>query len=194
MTIVTMSLNKSPVSFNINEQSFIVSITYTGGDLMDLSTIILYSIAIILLFISLVKDKKKTKMAIKKGWMAFKKILPILIPLFIIVGVVLSVVTPDMIRSVLGDNSGILGVALGMIVGSIAFIPPFVAYPLGADLLTNGAGYPQVAAFVTTLMAVGIVYWMAETKFFGKKAVILRNSLAFIASGIVAIVIWGVMS
>lgn len=192
--IVTMSLNKSPVSFNINEQSFIVSITYTGGDLMDLSTIILYSIAIILLFISLVKDKKKTKMAIKKGWMAFKKILPVLIPLFIIVGVVLSIVTPDMIRSVLGENSGILGVTLGMIVGSIAFIPPFVAYPLGADLLANGAGYPQVAAFVTTLMAVGIVYWMAETKFFGKKAVVLRNSLAFIASGIVAIVIWGVMS
>lgn len=160
---------------------------------MDLSTIILYSIAIILLIISLIKDKKKTKMAVKKGWMAFKKILPLLIPLFIIVGIVLSVVTPDMIRSVLGENSGILGVLLGMIVGSIAFIPPFVAYPLGADLLANGAGYPQVAAFVTTLMAVGIVYWTTETKFFGKKAVFLRNSLAFIASGVVSLVIWGVM-
>lgn len=160
---------------------------------MDLSTIILYSISIVLLIVSLIKDKKKTKMAIKKGWMAFKKILPILIPLFMIVGIVLSIVTPEMIRSVLGENSGIFGVALGMVVGSIAFIPPFVAYPLGAELLQNGAGYPQVAAFITTLMAVGLVYWVAEIKFFGKKAVVLRNSLAFIASGIVALVIWGIM-
>ena len=160
---------------------------------MDLSTIILYSVAIVLLIISLIKDRKKTKAAVKKGWMAFLKILPVLIPLFIIVGVVLSVVTPDMIRLALGENSGVAGVAIGMITGSIAFIPPFVAFPLGADLLENGAGYPQVAAFVTTLMAVGIVYWAAEKKFFGNKAVVLRNSLAFIASGIVAFVIWRVM-
>ena len=160
---------------------------------MDISTVILYAAAIILLAISLVKDRKKTKAAIKKGWMAFLKILPVLIPLFIIVGVVLSVVSPGMIRNLLGENSGILGVAIGMIAGSIAFIPPFVAFPLGADLLSNGAGYPQVAAFITTLMAVGIVYWAAEKKFFGQKAVVLRNSLAFVASGIVAFVIWGVM-
>ena len=160
---------------------------------MDISTIILYSVAIVLLIISFVKDKKKTKAAVKKGWMAFKKIVPVLIPLFIIVGVVLSVITPEMIRFVLGENSGIAGVAIGMVAGSIAFIPPFVAFPLGADLLENGAGYPQVAAFVTTLMAVGIVYWAAEKKFFGNKAVILRNTLAFVASGVVAFVIWGIM-
>jgi len=46
---------------------------------------------------------------------------------------------------------------------------------------------------MTTLMAVGLVYWSAETKFFGSKAVILRNSMAFIASGIVAFVVWMVM-
>ena len=160
---------------------------------MDISTIILYSVAIVLLIISFAKDKKKTKAAVKKGWMAFKKIVPVLIPLFIIVGVVLSVITPEMIRFVLGENSGIAGVAIGMVAGSIAFIPPFVAFPLGADLLENGAGYPQVAAFVTTLMAVGIVYWAAEKKFFGNKAVILRNTLAFVASGVVAFVIWGIM-
>lgn len=160
---------------------------------MDLSTIILYSIAIVLLVISLIKDKEKTVKALKKGSMAFKKIIPILVPLFMIVGIVLSIVTPNMIRSALGENTGILGVIIGMVVGSISFMPPFVTYPLGAELIENGAGYPQVAAFVTTLMAVGIVYWMAEKRFFGRKAVVLRNSLAFIASGIVALVIWGVM-
>lgn len=160
---------------------------------MDISTIVLYAFAVVLLVVSFIKSRKKTKSALKKGWMAFVKILPVLIPLFILVGVVLSVVTPDMIQKLLGEDSGVVGVMIGMFTGSIAFIPPFVAYPLGADLLKSGAGYPQVAAFVTTLMAVGIVYWAAEKKFFGQKAVILRNTLGFLASGIVAFVIWRVM-
>jgi len=57
---------------------------------MDLSTIIIYGIALALLIVSLVKDRGKTKKAIKKGWMAFIKILPVLIPLFLIVGIVLA--------------------------------------------------------------------------------------------------------
>jgi uncharacterized membrane protein YraQ (UPF0718 family) len=160
---------------------------------MDISTIVLYGIALILLIVSIVKDRNKTKKAIKKGWMAFIKIIPLLIPLFIIVGVVLSIITPDMIKQVLGEESGVFGVFIGMLIGSIAFMPPFVTFPLGAELLENGAGFPQVAAFVTTLMAVGLVYWVAEVKYFGNKAVVLRNTLAFISSGIVSLVVWVVM-
>lgn len=160
---------------------------------MDISTIILYVLAVVLLIISFVKDRKKTKMGVKKGWMAFKKILPILIPLFLIVGIILTVISPDIIKFSLGENSGIMGVFIGLLVGSIAFMPPFVTYPLGVELLEKGAGYPQVAAFVTTLMAVGVVYFTAETKFFGTKSTILRNGLGFIASLIVALVVWGVM-
>ncbi|WP_105617707.1 permease [Vallitalea okinawensis] len=160
---------------------------------MDISSLIMYVLAIILLIISFIKDRSKTKKAIKKGWMAFKKIVPVLVPLFLIVGIVLTVVTPDMIGSLLGEQSGFIGVLIGLVTGSIAFMPPFVTYPLGVELLDKGAGYPQVAALVTTLMAVGLVYWSAETKFFGTKSTILRNGLAFIASITVALVIWGVM-
>lgn len=160
---------------------------------MDNSTIVLYGISIILLFVSIIKDKQKTKKAVYKGWIAFLNLIPILVPLFLVVGVVLSVLTPQLIKQMLGEESGVFGVLTGMIIGAVAFMPPFVTFPLGAELLSNGAGYPQVAAFMTTLMAVGLVYWAAETKYFGQKAVALRNSLAFIASGIVAVVVWGVI-
>jgi uncharacterized membrane protein YraQ (UPF0718 family) len=160
---------------------------------MDISTVILYATALILLIVSTIKSPKKTKNALKKGWFAFLKIIPVLIPLFLIVGIFLSVITPDVIKLVLGEDSGVLGILTGMLIGSVAFMPPFVTYPLGVELLGSGAGYPQVAAFVTTLMAVGFVYWTAEVNFFGKKAVAYRNGLAFLASGIVAMVIGGVM-
>jgi len=46
----------------------------------------------------------------------------------------------------------------------------------------------QIAAFISTLMMVGVVTMPMEIKFFGKKATYLRNGLAFIFSLIVALV------
>ncbi|QVK21015.1 permease [Mycoplasmatota bacterium] len=160
---------------------------------MGISSYILYVLTAVLLVISFIKDKKKTKKALKKGYMAFIKILPVLIPLFLFVGIILTLITPDQIRQAIGEDSGVIGVIISLVVGSVSFMPPFVTYPLGAELLENGAGYPQVAALVTTLMAVGFVYIGAETKFFSKRATLLRNSLALIGSIVVAIVIWMVM-
>lgn len=156
------------------------------GSFMNLSTIILYITAALFLFISLLKDRGKTVKGLKKGFAAFKKILPLLIPLFLIVGIVLTFVTPDTIKNILGDETGWLGVTLGLMIGSVAFMPPFVAFPLGAELIEKGAGFPQVAAFMTTLMGVGIVYFQAEVRFFGSAAALRRNLLAFSAALIVA--------
>lgn len=156
---------------------------------MDISTIILYILAFGFLIVSLIKDRKKTKKGIKKSFMAFKNILPLLIPLFLIVGIVLTFVTPEMIKNLLGEDSGWIGITFGLFIGSVAFMPPFVTFPLGSELIANGAGFPQVAAFVTTLMGVGIVYLQAEMKFFGAGSTIRRNSLAFVAAISVAVAV-----
>jgi hypothetical protein len=54
-----------------------------------------------------------------------------------------------------------------------------VAFPAAAALLAGGAGATQIAAFVSSLMMVGVVTLPMETKFFGKKAALMRNALAF---------------
>jgi len=156
---------------------------------MNISTIILYLLSLVFLIISILKDRKKTVMGIKKGFTAFKKILPLLIPLFVIVGVLLTFVTPEMINNILGEESGWLGITFGLVIGSVAFLPPFVTFPFGAELIANGAGLPQVAALVTTLMGVGFVYLQAEMKFFGVGSTLKRNSLAFIAAITVALAV-----
>ena len=55
--------------------------------------------------------------------------------------------------------------------------------------MENGAGYMQIAAFVSTLMMVGIITIPVEIKYFGKKISILRNVLAFFFSFLVAAII-----
>ena len=80
------------------------------------------------------------------------------------------------------------------LVGSVTLIPGFVAFPLAAALLNSGAGFMQIAVFISTLMMVGIVTITLETKYFGKKAAVARNGLAFVFSFVVAIVIGVVLA
>lgn len=150
---------------------------------------IFYGLAIVLLILSFVKDKKKTKMALKKAWKAFENILPEFLVVIILVGFLLAILNPETISKIIGAESGWFGVILAGIIGSVTLIPGFVAFPTAAILLENGAGYMQIAAFVSTLMMVGIVTLPVEIKYFGKKISVMRNILAFLFSFIVAIII-----
>lgn len=150
---------------------------------------IFYGLAIFLLLLSFIKDKKKTKMAIKKAWKAFENILPEFLVVIILVGFLLAILNPETISKIIGAESGWFGVILAGVIGSVTLIPGFVAFPTAAILLDNGAGYMQIAAFVSTLMMVGIVTLPVEIKYFGKKISIMRNVLAFFFSFIVAIII-----
>lgn len=150
---------------------------------------IFYGLAIVLLLLSFIKDKKKTKMALKKAWKAFENILPEFLVVILLVGFLLAILNPETISKIIGAESGWFGVILAGIIGSVTLIPGFVAFPTAAILLENGAGYMQIAAFVSTLMMVGIITIPVEMKYFGKKISILRNVLAFFFSFLVALII-----
>ncbi|MBP1755621.1 MAG: putative permease [Firmicutes bacterium] len=150
---------------------------------------IFYGVAIILLILSFIKDKKKTKMALKKAWKAFENILPEFLVVILLVGLLLAFLNPQTISKIIGSESGWFGVMLAAMIGSVTLIPGFVAFPTAAILLENGAGYMQIAAFVSTLMMVGVITLPVEIKYFGKKISVLRNILAFFFSFIVALLI-----
>ena len=150
---------------------------------------IFYGLAIVLLILSFLKDKKKTKMALKKAWKAFENILPEFLVVILFVGFLLAILNPETISKIIGAESGWFGVILAGIIGSITLIPGFVAFPTAAILLENGAGYIQIAAFVSTLMMVGVITIPVEMKYFGKKISMLRNILAFFFSFLVAAII-----
>lgn len=151
-------------------------------------TTTLYVVALITLGVSFFKSKEKTILALKKAWKAFENILPQFLSILVIIGVMLAVLTPEQISKVLGSESGWYGVMIAAAIGSVTLVPAFVAFPLAAALLRSGAGYMQIAAFISTLMMVGIVTMPIEIKYFGKKATIVRNVTAFAFSLVVAFV------
>ncbi|MCL5772172.1 MAG: permease [Actinobacteria bacterium] len=143
---------------------------------------VIYLIAIIFLIISFVKSRQKTKKALIKALNSFKNILPLLLGVILLIGLMLSILDTRLISRIIGKESGSLGVLLASVVGSITLIPGFIAFPTAALLLEGGAGYIQIAAFVQTLMMVGIVTLPMEIKYFNKKVAILRNVISFVLS------------
>lgn len=158
-----------------------------------MTTSIFYIVVGILTITSFLKDRNKTKKAIKIGFNSFKKLLPSIIPMMIGIGLILSILSPDTVSQLLGEKSGIWGTILAMIIGSVAFMPSFVAFPLGANLLSHGAGFPQIAGFISSLMAVGVVSLGLEIKYFGKTTAILRNLTALTASFVFVLLVWRLM-
>ena len=155
--------------------------------------VILYSLALAGLLASFNKDKKKTKQALIKAWKSFSNILPQIFTMMLFIGISLALLDPTTISRLIGEESGFFGIAISLIIGSITMIPPFVGFPLGASLLEGGAGYPQVAALVSTLIAVGIITLPVEIKHFGKKMAITRNLLFFLACVLFTLIIGQVM-
>ena len=138
---------------------------------------------------SLAKDRKRTKMALKKAWKAFSNLLPVLLGVICLVGMMLALFDQELITRLIGAESGFLGVAISGFVGSITLIPGFVAFPTAKVLLDNGAGYTQIAAFVSTLMMVGVMTLPVEIDYFGKKIAVLRNLFSFLLSFTIAYVV-----
>lgn len=159
-----------------------------------MDTIILYIIAAVLLGFSAWRSVKKTKHALKKGLKALEGILPQLIAVLVFVAIALSILDRELISSILGSESGIGGVIVAAVVGSVTLIPGFVAFPAAGDLLRHGAGTLQIATFVSTLMMVGIVTLPLEIKYFGARVAVLRNVLALLFSFMAALFVSLVVS
>lgn len=154
---------------------------------------LLYSLAIILISISFVKDWNKTKDALLKSWKMFRNLIPSMLSIMLFVGLSLSILTPSFISSIIGEKSGFIGIVYSAIIGSVALIPSFVVFPLGNTLVQNGAGHPQVAALMSTLMSVGITTLPMEQKIFGRSFAYSRNASALLMSLIFSYIIWVVM-
>ncbi len=150
-------------------------------------TLILYSTALIFLFLSWRKSREKTRAALRKAWKSCVGVLPLFFAILLCMGFLLAFVDESVIRQVVGKESGMLGIALSGLIGSVTLIPAFAAYPAAAELLRVTGGYAQITMLITSLMMVGIVTLPMESRFFGLKAALWRNGLGLVYSFALAV-------
>lgn len=156
-------------------------------------SIFLYGLIVLLTGLSWFKDRQKTKKALMKAKNMLVKLAPELLAILLFVGLSLSILTPETISSLIGDQSGILGVVIASFIGSFAMLPSFVVFPLANTLVSNGAGLVQVSAFIATLVSVGFASLPMERRIFGKEFTYMRNLSAVLMAFIFSFVIWVVL-
>ena len=152
-------------------------------------TLLLYGAAAVFLFISWKKDRRKTCAALKKAWRSCLGVLPLFLGILLCMGFLLAFVDENLIRQTVGRESGMAGVILSGVIGSVTLIPAFAAYPTAAELLQVTGGYAQITMLITSLMMVGIATLPMEIRFFGVRAAVLRNALGLVYSFALALFI-----
>ncbi len=158
-------------------------------------TIVFYVLAVVALLVSFGASREKTKKALMKALKAFQGILPEFVVVIVLAGVILAFLDPAAVSRVVGEESGFLGVLAAAVTGAVTLMPGFVAFPLAALIYQQGAGLVQIAAFVSSLMMVGVVTFPVERAVFGTRIALIRNSMAFVFSlavaGVIAVVLGG---
>lgn len=139
-----------------------------------MSTYILYGVTISFLVLSLIKDKKKTKMSLKKAWRAFENILPQFLVVILFVGVLLAVLNPEVISKIIGSDSGWLGVILAAVVGAVTLIPGFVAFPTAAVFMKKGVKFNNILIFIGAWSTTKIPMFLFEMTSLGVKFAVTR--------------------
>ena len=113
-------------------------------------------------------------MALMKAWKAFENLLPMLLGIIIIVGIIIAILDPQIIAKLIGKNSGFLGVLILTVIGSIALIPGFIAFPVAAVLMKKGAKFSNVLIFIGAWSTTKIPMFLFEMSSMGIKFAVTR--------------------
>lgn len=155
---------------------------------MDVFTLIVWIGTLIFLGFSFVKDKVKTKQALKMAFGMGKGMLGSILSIIFAIGLILTIIPPAGIAKFLGEQSVLLATVGGALLGTITLVPAFIAFPLVGTLVGAGVSIIPAVAFLTTLTMVGVVTFPLEKKEFGVKFTAVRNIISFLFAIVIALV------
>ncbi|MCP4163738.1 MAG: hypothetical protein GY760_27070 [Deltaproteobacteria bacterium] len=150
--------------------------------------IILLILTLGFLLISFIKDKGKTGKALKIAIKNCIKISAPIILMVLIISITLVFLPAELISKYLGNENKLAAIGSASLIGSIALLPGFIAFPLSGILLQNGVSYMVISSFTSTLMMVGILTIPVERQYLGLRVSILRNTIALLTALIIAVV------
>ena len=130
-------------------------------------------------------DKQNFKQAGIKTLNNFKRFLPILLGMLLLVSLLVKAI-PKSFYAIFFSGNILTDPLIGAIVGSVATGIPLTSYILGGELLNQGISLVAITAFIVAWVTVGIVQLPAEIMMLGKKFAISRNIVSFILAIIIS--------
>ena len=81
---------------------------------------------------------------------------PVLLPAFVLAGMVSVLIAPEKVGHWLGPDSGLKGLCMGTAAGALTPGGPFIAFPMLAVLLKGGASVGAVTAYLSAWALLGV--------------------------------------
>ena len=150
-------------------------------------TLVIYALVLSALALSLARDRARTRAALAVAARSLAKLIPSMLAVVGLVGLLLALVSTEVISRYLGADAGPGGTLAAALLGALLLIPSLVAFPLAASVLRSGATVATVAAFITTLTMVGVVTLPVEMRELGRRFAVLRNALSFLFALLIAL-------
>ena len=156
---------------------------------MDFTTILLIFVALLFMLIAYLRQDGSLAAGLQSGAATFIKIMPILIAVFVIVGLSEVLLPKELVSRWLGEQSGWRGILLASALGIV--MPPsiFVSFPLAATLYKAGAGIGAGVAFVTSWSLLTLFRMPLEVSIVGLRPTLIRMGIGLIfpvVAGLVA--------
>ncbi|MDR9500672.1 MAG: permease [Desulfurivibrionaceae bacterium] len=132
------------------------------------------------------QKKSSLRQALKKSFLAFWAMTPLLVGVIGLVGLFQVLVTADMLKTLFRGNV-IADTLLATLAGAAASGNPVISYLFGGELLGQGISLNAVIAFILSWVTLSFVHLPAEAEVLGFSFTLYRNILAFAFTLIIAL-------
>ena len=128
----------------------------TRGKVMDVTVWVMLFLAGALVVMAYMKNPHLPVQGLKVGGKLFWDILPSLVLAFIAAGMITMVLPRELMSRWLGEESGLRGLVIATLAGSVTPGGPFVQFPVVAALLKSGAGVAPLMTYLTAWSLLGL--------------------------------------
>jgi uncharacterized membrane protein YraQ (UPF0718 family) len=118
-----------------------------------------------------------------------REMILIIPPVFVLMGLLEVWVPKEKIQQLIGQGSGLKGVAVSFVLGTLPTGPLYVAFPLAGSLLQKGARISNIVIFLGAWAAIKIPQLMVEVQFLGLSFTALRFALTLTAVIVIGLVL-----
>jgi uncharacterized membrane protein YraQ (UPF0718 family) len=105
------------------------------------------------------------------------EMLSVIPPIFVLLGLLDVYVKRETMIKLMGDNSGLIGIVLAFVMGSVAAGPLYAAFPVAAILLKKGSRFSNVLIFIGAWSTTKIPLLLFEATSMGWQFMLIRFAL-----------------
>ncbi|WP_331710463.1 permease [Thermococcus peptonophilus] len=155
--------------------------------------LIILGITLLVTAVLLVAFPDRRGPVIKTSWNFFLEMIQILPAVMVLLGLFAVFVPNEAVVRYLGKTSGIKGIFLAILLGTLPTGPLYVAFPIASALLKKGARISNIILFLSAWACIKIPQEMVELQFLGARFMLARLTLTVIFVVIMALAIEWIM-